>query len=175
MGEFFNMKKPTNLQELYDVIVFERDTYIGASDQEFIYRLESLNNILEILKKELESKNSYPSLEELEKLKNVKAELKSLETEVSKILLRILNEQVPLFSSDRLKTLHNDCRELLNRVGRKGMLDYRYKLIETVNILKLVNWILLQMDNKHLDDHEFLINATREFVKNMEDFLKGDL
>lgn len=112
---------------------------------------------------------------DLESLNQVKGELKSLETEVSKLLLRILDEQVPLFSSDRLKTLHNDCRELLNRVGRKGIIDYRYKLIETVNILKLVNWNLLQMDNKHLDDHEFLINATKEYVKNMEDFLKGDL
>lgn len=169
------MKKPTNLQELYDVIVFERDTYNGASDQESIHRIDSLNNIIEILKNELKLKKLSPTSEELEKLKNVKAELKSLETEVSKILLRILNEQVPLFSSERLKTLHNDCRELLNRVGRKGMLDYRYKLIETVNILKLVNWNLLQMDNKYLDDHEFLVNATKEFVKNMEDFLKGDL
>ena len=93
MEEFFNMKKPTNLQELYDVIVFERDTYIGASDQESVYRVESLNNMLEILKKELESKKSYPSSEELEKLKNIKAELKSLETEVSKIILRIFKRK----------------------------------------------------------------------------------
>lgn len=32
------------------------------------------------------------------------------------ILLRICDEQVPLFSSDRLHNLHRDCRDLLNRV-----------------------------------------------------------
>ena len=151
------MKKPTNLQDLlYDA----KDLYAEQKDME---------------SKEFESKKTSSSTEDIEKLNQVKGELKSLETEVLNLLLRILDEQVPLFSSDRLKTLHSDCRELLNRVGRKGMIDYRHKLIETVNILKLVNWNLLQMDNKHLDDHEFLINATKEYVKNMEDFLKGDL
>lgn len=38
--------------------------------------------------------------------------------QVIRILLRICDEQVPLFSSDRLKNLHNDCRNLLEEFNK---------------------------------------------------------
>lgn len=37
------------------------------------------------------------------------------------ILLRITDEQAPLFGSDRLRSLHADCRKLLDDMHKGGL------------------------------------------------------
>lgn len=48
------------------------------------------------------------------KLREALEENQKLRELTSSILLRIVAEQVPLFSSQRLRNLHKDCRELLD-------------------------------------------------------------